>query len=780
MHFSKLHTATILTSAALVGCGGNAPIEQSASLSGASANDSIQTLASTTYVAQSRSSASTYIPQSRGTATPATPATTGTSSGQTGFVTSSGSASSTYIPKSRDPQPTSPAPAPSASTVTTVRFESTSSSAQTNVPVSFGQIFAPGHLAAGASLSGRLDNGATVPLQLDVKARHPDGSVRHAVVSAILPALGANQVVNMSLNRATAASGSAGNTASLLNAGFTASFNATINGVRYTASADELMRKTAARAWLSGSTANEWQVSAPLKNSAGVEHPHLSARFAVRWYETVRKARVDVVVENNWAYEASPQNFTYNAEVLVGGKAVYAKPSLQHYHHARWRKTFWWNGAAPEVNVKHNTAYLIASRALPNYDQSLRIPESVLKDLKNRFTGAKTEPMGTGLAVPYMPATGGRDDIGLLPQWATVYLLSMDRRARDATLGTAELAGSYSSHYRDKKTGQPVSLIDYPYMSLVGHPGDTVNPATKRSEAFPACPSASVCQTPYTHDVSHQPGFAYLPYMLTGDHFFLEELQFWGMYNVFNSNPGYRENIKGLLKPEQVRGQAWALRTLAEVAYITPDNDRLKEHFNRILDSNLDWYNANYPNNPNANKLGIIVNGYALGYSNGRGVAPWMDDFFTAAVGHTHDLGFTKATPLLKWKANFPIQRMVGAGACYITGAMYSMLVRDSETAPFYTTIGQAFQASNTAEFGSAFKSLACGSTAMATALKLKAGEMTGYSGAYAGYPSNMQPALAYAAQVSGADGSKAWSVFMSRSVKPNYGPGPQFNIVPR
>ncbi|WP_229423029.1 hypothetical protein [Telluria aromaticivorans] len=735
VHSLKFRTATaLLLGAALAACGGSTsepPATLSASI------DGTRSLAAT--------SSSTYIPQSRATAA--------TSTSTTSTATSS---------------------------ITDVRFESTAAAAQSNVPVTFGQVFAPGHLASAASLSGRLDNGVTIPLQLDVKAKHPDGSVRHAIISAVLPSLAAGEVRTMTLNRDAATASTTATTAALMNSGFTASVNATIAGVRYSASADELIKKALATAWLNGSTASEWQVSAPLTTSAGVAHPHLTARFSVRWYDAVKKARVDVVIENNWAYEAAPQNVTYDADILVGGKSVYAKPALQHFHHARWRKMFWWNGAAPEINIKHNSGYLIDSRALPNYNRTLSIPESVLNNLKSKWTGAAIEPMGSGLAIPYMPTTGGRDDIGMLPQWAVVHLLSMDRRARDVTLGTAEQAGSYSAHYRDKKTGQPVSLIDYPYMTLVGTPGDTMNPATKQYESFPKCATTTACTTPYTHDVSHQPAFAYMPYMLTGDHFFLEELQFWGMYNVFNSNPGYRENIKGLLKPEQVRGQAWALRTLAEAAYITPDNDRLKEHFNRILDSNLDWYNQNYPNNPNANKLGIIVNGYAVVYSSNRGMAPWMDDFFTAAIGHAHDLGFTKATTMLKWKAQFPIQRMMGEGTCYIRGAMYSMMVRDSQTSPYYTTIGQAFKASDAAEMPAGFSTMQCGSAAMATALKLKVGEMTGYSAAYAGYPSNMQPALAYAADVGGADGAKAWSVFMARTVKPDYRFGPQFDIVPR
>ena len=724
---------TVLFGAALAACGGGSSSEQqSATLS--SGAESARTVAS-----------SAYVPQSRGTTAAATPPSTNTGV---------------------------------AGAVTDVRFESTSTTAQTNVPVTFGQVFAPGDLAANVSLAGRLDSGATVPLQLDIKAKHPDGSVRHAVISAVLPSLAAGEVRTMNLVRNTTTATALGAPAAtnLLNAGFKSSFDATIGGVRYTASADELIKQAAPATWLKGSTVSEWEVSAPLKTSAGVAHPHLSARFAVRWYDAIKKARVDVTIENNWTYEPAPQNFTYNAQVLVGGNAVYTKNALEHYHHARWRKTFWWNGSAPQVNVKHNTGYLIASRALPNYDQTLTVPESVLSSAKANWTGAKIEPMGSGAAETYMPATGGRGDIGLLPQWAATYLLSMDQRARDVTLGTAELAGSFSAHYRDKATGQPVSLIDYPYMTLLGKSGDTYNPVAKRKEAFPGCAAADACKTPYTHDVSHQPGFAYLPYVLTGDHYFLEELQFWGMYNVFNSNPGYRDNIKGLVKPEQVRGQAWTLRTLAQVAYITPDSDRLKQHFTQIMDNNLAWFNETYTDNPEANKLGVIVNGYAIVYGDKTGVAPWQDDFFTAAIGVASDLGFPEATRLLKWKGKYAVDRMTASGACWIDGSIYSMRVRDSATSPLYESMAEAYENSHTADFNL----LACGSSAMASALKLKVGEMTGYSSGSAGYPSNMQPALAYAASVGGAAGKQAWDQFMKRSVKPDYSSAPQFAIVPR
>jgi hypothetical protein len=663
-----------------------------------------------------------------------------------------------------------------AAAITDVRFENTSATIQSNLPVTFGQVFAVGHLQATDQLTGRLDDGTIVPLQVDVKAKHADGSVRHAIISAVLPTLGASTVRTMSLVKGGTAPAGTTTVDALMGAGFSFSVHANLNGVDYYASADDLLKRGGATAWLSGAVATEWQVSAPLQTAAGAAHPHLQARFAVRWYPGANKARVDVTVENDWAYEPSPQNFTYDANVVMGGKSVYTKAGLTHYNHARWRKLFWFNGSEPQVNVKLNTGYLLDSKALQNFDRTLTMAESNLSALQAKWTGAITEPMNIGMATPYMPQTGGRPDIGMLPAWAATYLLSMDKRAAQATMGTATLAGSWSAHYRDKQTGRPISLLDYPYMTTYGHSSDTVNPVTKKAEAFPVCAAATACDTPYTHDSAHEPAFAYLPYLVTGDYYYLEELQFWAMWDQFSSNPGYRQNIKGLLQQEQVRAQAWSLRTLAEAAYITPDGDRLKSHFAQILTSNLDWYNDTYTNNATANKLGVIVNGYAMGYNDGKGMAPWMDDFFTSAISHVSELGFDKATPLLLWKAKFPVDRITAPGVCWIDGSIYALNIRDSATSAFYMTMAEAYAASHTADF----LNLACGSTAMAASLNLKVGEMTGYSGATEGYPSNMQPALAAAADVLGTAGKAAWTLFMSRSVKPDYRTEPQFAIVPR
>src|SRR5690606_21239737 len=180
-----------------------------------------------------------------------------------------------------------------------------------------------------------------------------------------------------------------------------------LGGQNYTAVVEDLLKTGAVTTWLSGPVVTEWHVWSPLKTASGTEHPHLTARFAIRAYAGMSKVRVDTTIENAWTYEPNPSNFTYDAVIRVGGQDVYSKAGLTHYHHARWRKVFWW-GAAPQTHVKHHTGYLIATKAVPNYDQSIAISRNAINTIKNAFKGSATEPMGAGLALPYSQTTGTR------------------------------------------------------------------------------------------------------------------------------------------------------------------------------------------------------------------------------------------------------------------------------------------------------------------------------------------------------------------------------------
>lgn len=670
-----------------------------------------------------------------------------------------------------------PVPAPPAKPITSVIVESTSSAAQTNVPITFGQVFAPGDLPAGQGLT------STVPLQLDVKALHPDGSVRHAVISAVLPALAAGEKLELPLVKVEKPA-KAKKQEVIPTASLALTVRVTLDGKIYT------VERAVGQAWLNGELALELGGSVPLQDDNNQFHPHLSARLALRWYETAEKARFDVAIENNWAYEPNPQNFTYDVEISTHGKIVYAKKGLTHYHHARWRHVFW-IGEEPQVHIRHNIAYLIASRALPNYDQSVVVSEKLLAKYAKEWTGVKIEPMGIGLAAPVMPGPGGRRDIGLLPEWGAAHLLSMDPRAAMVNLGTADLAGSWTMHYRDKNTGYPISLLDYPYMTIYGSPTDTKNPdridpATKKKGVYEAFPKLPKGAGGTGHDSAHQPGLAYLPYLLTGDYYYLEELHFWAMWNVFQTNPGYRKNVQGLLTREQVRGQAWSMRTLGQAAYITPDSHPLKNAFATIVGNNLAAYHAEYITNPNANKLGVVTHGNAVVYDiddpltekseEDNAIGVFQDEHFTSSMAYLARMGFAAAEPLVRYKVQFAIGRLVGEGVNWQAAAAYAYKIRNAPGEPFYETIGEAFRATVGPKAAAVYNDDA----AFAKARGTKLGDLGGYSNLPTGFPANLQPAAAAAADYGGEPGRRAWAQFMARSVKPDYSLGPQFAIVPR
>lgn len=670
------------------------------------------------------------------------------------------------------PAPDAAPPVPVGGPITAVAITNAGAVAAKGL-VTFAQPFKPGDVPAEHTLAARGEDGGNVRLQVDAKARHADGSLRHAVITAEVPPVPARGKTRLELlaARAPASAGAPVRAADLLATSFDARVSLALADGVYEASARPLV--AAASTWLEGPLVTEWTLVAPLV-ARGAAHPHLTARFDVRAHAGLGTVAVSVTVENVWAYQPAPQNFTYDATIATDAGTVLSAPRLVHYRQARWRHSFVW-GADAALGVEHDRAYLVATGAVPRFDPSVRASERALAALETGFAGAAAAPLGIGLATAYMPTTGGRGDIGPVPSWTSLYVVSQDARAKRATLGTADRAGSWSIHYRDKTTGRPVSLDDFPLMTILGNPGDTCDPNTGKCQSFPAC--GGDCRSPYTPDSPHQPSLSYVPYLLTGDRYHLEELQFWANWNMLQANPAYRGRAKGLLNWDQPRGQAWSMRTLGQAAYITPDADPMKKYFVDRVKHNLDWYNEKFSRNPQANALGYIDSGYTIG-TDGT-MAPWMDDFFTWSIGHLLALGFEEARPLRDWKARYPIGRMMEPAYCWIFATVYHMAVKDPASGRLHASWAEVYGPTLADAKATAAASLPCGGPEMAAVLKLRPGEMVGASSSPEGYPSNFQPALAVAAE-SGLPGARAaWDRFMSRAVKPDYSDEPQFAIVP-
>lgn len=696
------------------------------------------------------------------------------------------------------PRTAAVSPAANGEQITTIAVQG-SGPDQTRVPLTFGQPFGVGDVPSNMTLTGKLADGTSIPLQVDVKARHADGSLRHAVISAVLPNLSTKLGQVISLYKSAPTTSNSASAASLLNSGFSAGVSIVVDGATYTASPDALLRSGAYTTWLAGPIATEWMMTAPLVTDSGVVHPHLTARFGVRWYpNAARKARLEVVIENNKTFAAGARNFNYDVNIQIEGKTVFKQKDLTHYHHGRWHQLAWWDGAAPNAYLKHNIPYLLSTKAVPNYDQTVTISNDLLNEYTQPMQTDRQGLMKIGPVVDYMPTAGGRVDIGPLPGWAVSYLLSMDKRAKDIMLAAADGSGSWSVHYRDENTGYPVRL-DNPVNAKITTHGNFNHMGPL---PVPRCANNdwSLCATPYQADAAHQPSLTYVPYLVTGDYFYLEELQFWAAFNPLGTDPGMHGNELGLVRWDQVRAQAWSMRTLGQVAYITPDNHPQKAYWTTQLNNNLDFYNATF----------VVANPNQLGAYDGKGIgmfesiqsAPWQDDFLTWSFGYINELGFTKAKAILNWKAKYPVGRMAAPGFCFLEGSSYWLTLRAGTTTadPVYSTFAEVYKAhfasgANLQDDngnvlknpnGSSYFDQPCGSQAQADwrsasgPYTWQKGRMVGYSDSTAGFPSNMQPALAVAATTGIPNAALAWSKFISRSLKPDYSQGAQWAIVPR
>jgi hypothetical protein len=679
----------------------------------------------------------------------------------------------------------------------------TSGANQTNVSVTFGQAFKAGDVPAGVGLSATatLSDGTHVdiPLQLDAKATHPGNSLRHGILTLNLPTLaaGATQTVRLSTTSGSNSSGTPVSLSALLATSFDATVSLNVSGVGgglHSASAKELLRALPAtipakNIWLSGQQVSEWIVGGPVTKADGTPHPHLTAYFHVRAYAGLNRVRVDTVIENNWTLVSGPQDFTYDVTLAVVGVTTYSQTALTHYTHARWHKQAWW-GSDPQLYAKLDTTYLQDSKAIPKYE-TLTPTEAFLNSVR-----LSTPPMDNGDQPDYMPSTGAADSIGPLPRWDAVYAVSGDRRAYNYMLANADGGAAYSSHFRDELTKFPVTIDSYPNSSLWDPAGS--------SPVIPESASAN----PYVYDGAHQPSIGYTAYLVTGDYFYLEEMQFWSATNLISTGSYARggsdaykaaastNGSTGIWYTGSLRWQAWAYRSLLQAASITPDTHGLKNYFTSKLNNNLAYDTWQYADAHSAesNSLGMM---YQAGRNDpGSSIygeyRMWFDNFISWAYQYAVDLGYRNAIPMRDYKAKTAIGMMglTANESCFQFVPQYVSRVGPLSANPiYYASFKEVYEATVNEVYKTAVPgatTYACGSQAMADFLTRNGNhtyvvnEMTGGQNSVDYYFAPWQMALAAAVDSGLAGGPTAWNRSLLSGIHPDYRDMPVWALVPR
>jgi len=237
--------------------------------------------------------------------------------------------------------------------------------------VTFGYAFRKGDVRDSICMERE---GQAVDVQVDSKRHHEDGSLKHAIITAYLPAVSEGQTVALALEPAAARpetdpppglpDGLEGRVVLDFPDG-----SQTVADLRRTFAEAQAHPTMPYRfvTWLSGPLVTEYQVSGPPMYPDGRQDPDLWVTFGIRVYRGMDAARVEVVVENSWV--DSPGNVPYKVRILIDGNERYANEAvghvdgdlpwwlktadLGHSMRARWRKVFWWGRplCSPQILV---------------------------------------------------------------------------------------------------------------------------------------------------------------------------------------------------------------------------------------------------------------------------------------------------------------------------------------------------------------------------------------------------------------------------------------------
>lgn len=651
-----------------------------------------------------------------------------------------------------------------AGAVTCVEVASSGAQTQASLPVTFGQPFKAGDWQHNKQdLIAQVD-GATVPLQTDEISSHRDGSARFAVLSAQLANVPAGQKRIINLYTAQKANRPATTPAEPdWNLELEVKlYDANNNVVSTLVALPQAQLKTQitqnAGQRLKGPVATEYTVVTGFKDkSTGKEHPHLTARLHTRLYDAGQRIRTDVVLENTRTWTAGPGNLTYSLAVKRNGSAIYTQPKFTHYRHARWHKVLWTGTSAePQAQVRHNMPYFMASKAIWNYDLKLNIPETVLSAFYSEYTKSKTNqtslgPMANLMMTTYFPTTGGRIEIGPVPQWTAFYLISQDERMKEIMLAHGDVAGTVPVHYRDEATAHPLDLDKYP------------NVSTLRGTSQPALPAVPNGSTIWEPDTAHQGSFSYVPYLITGDAFYQEELSFWAAWNLTSMSPGYRSFGQGLLWEDQIRSHAWTMRALGDAARILPETHYQKAYFKQRLSNNLEWFYENWVVNPNRTQVpptNTPISPYGLDIT-----VPWQNDFLAISLSLHAENGEPRAFELVKWMSDFGVGRFLAEsqGFCLSKAAAYNIKLKDSNN--------------NFVSGWSALAKLNFPAFNCSTSI-----EYDGYPNWAGGYASNARTMLATTTSIGIPNARQAYDLWKSKTsgIDSDYLKNPTWAIIPR
>ena len=528
--------------------------------------------------------------------------------------------------------------------------------------VQFLQVFGQGAVPAGSDLYATV-GGQKVPTQMEATQRYADGSVKVAVITLLEPAVAANTTLSGTLTAGQAVTSPDLPANAAIATGYNLAVNMDIQGVgavRIDAAAELTKAIAAGKAeiLMQGPLATEVRVDVYVTSS-------LHVTLDITTFADGSTA-TQVQFNNDRAMTSSGGTISYNGiSITQDGQTEFSHGALTQYQYQTWKVDVADSASAePTLNVVHDVEYLERLGAMQNFDLQRPVnPQLLTDEARSLASSSWTNVLGVNDVTQYMPMTGGRPDIGPTTTANALWLITQNPVAATYALGQAEAAGTIPWHFYDPAHGRYLSLDDYPTIWIDYRGG--VKPTQMPSDS-----------TGWTTDTAHQPDMSYIAYMLTGERYYLDQLNAQASWAIATTWNVPREDGLGIVanEAEQARAQAWTLRLINEAAYANPDGSEEKAYFTRIAHNN--WKHL-LDEIPGLTAAQGQIRGILPAVNRADGVAPASQDYFASTAGIAALQGDMEARAVLKWQANFLSGRFLTPDMDPHNGYNYTLNIYD-------------------------------------------------------------------------------------------------------
>jgi hypothetical protein len=359
--------------------------------------------------------------------------------------------------------------------------------------------------------------------------------------------------------------------------------------------------------------------------------------------------RVEVVFElgRMWIKPDSPAlahiTDPYSVEIVRGGRSLAKIDVPCHWWWSRWR---WQSSPRPIVRKPSG---LIATSLLPPYGE---LPEFSGKS--GQREAAYEKPMDqAGLARDW-GNTGERDEIGPITEAQADYVITGSPSSLRTLIAQAEACASAPIHWRDENTGAFIDFQRYPHASANAHDGKPNIPSPPEPRTVDGKPDRRF----FRAEPAHAGALAYVPYLLTDDPYYLEELESLGELGIgFSAWFRSLYNLPGLAQPNQTRSFAWSMRSLFQLGVVSPEKPPrwlLPRSYWRKNVADSRAFLQRFMDSP------ARVHRYFRCFPNVRGAPTWQSNMLSFILAWGITMGYDDWKDAYSWQIGGPIAQSSG------------------------------------------------------------------------------------------------------------------------